>query len=762
MNINFKKILCTLTSTVLIMSFASIQAISADKETVLAKFFYEQQNTSDDSLNVTYGGSADEGYGATTGIFKDSSVLYASTNGISSKKLEWSNYDGADGNDYSDSADELIGAVPVMAAGGKNPWGDASVTPAYFEIVTSTAGYEDITFSADLGGSKKGAKNFKLSYSINGTDFTDVSDTVYSISKNKTMQKLFDNVPLPGTVYDADKLYLKIYAADNAAISGDLLSDNPTGGENAINNIRIKGTPLSGKSVWQPDLEFTSAKLENDLLSIEMKNVSEETASAVNIVCLYKNLQIERIITDEINNVAANKRHISEYDVKDIDFDSVRVFMWNNLSDIMPVGAAPIFTKEEIIPTPTPEPTPTPNPYSNEPAYKDIPEVHIDGDIEGISREVTKDVTLTYKSSTEEFISYATVKWQGRSSVTQGYPKYNYSLKMYSDEGRSVKDKHQFKTWLPAYNYCLKANWMDSTHARNIVNARLAANIQKTSLPTGATGLIDGFPIHVYLNGEDQGVYTWNIPKKGWTFGMDSDNPNHIVFGAEEQSGACLFQEESRSDSDWELVYPDPEESPDARNKLNRLIRFVKDSSVEKFKANFDDYLDFDATVNYYVFAHRIGHTDGFAKNMLLATFDGEVWYPSLYDMDSTWGLHWKGDKLVSADVLYNPQSTEKGYVYSISELWSKFEQAFGNEIYERYIELRNNELTDEKIIAEFEYFMNGIGQDLYDLDDQVWTGKDGRHWCIPSRNYRLEQIKQFMQDRQPYTDAWMEGLRTE
>ncbi|MCH5211103.1 MAG: hypothetical protein J1F01_09090 [Oscillospiraceae bacterium] len=61
----------------------------------------------------------------------------------------------------------------------------------------------------------------------------------------------------------------------------------------------------------------------------------------------------------------------------------------------------------------------------------------------------------------------------------------------------------------------------------------------------------------------------------------------------------------------------------------------------------------------------------------------------------------------VSADVLYNPQNTEKGYVYSVSNLWSKFEQAFGNEIYERYIELRNNELTDEKIIAEFEYFMN-------------------------------------------------------
>ncbi|MCH5211104.1 MAG: hypothetical protein J1F01_09095 [Oscillospiraceae bacterium] len=47
-------------------------------------------------------------------------------------------------------------------------------------------------------------------------------------------------------------------------------------------------------------------------------------------------------------------------------------------------------------------------------------------------------------------------------------------------------------------------------------------------------------------------------------------------------------------------------------------------------------------------------------------------------------------------------------------------------------------------------------------MDEQVRTNKDSKHWCIPSRNFRLEQIKQFMRDRQPYTDAWMEGLRTE
>ncbi len=509
--------------------------------------------------------------------------------------------------------------------------------------------------------------------------------------------------------------------------------------------------------------EFTRAELDGDVLTLEVGNTSGNPVTAVNAAAFYNDSTLVRIVTSELNGTETEVK----YNVGDIEFDSVQSFIWDSLTGIRPLAKpfsaakADLPPKENPTPEPTEEPTPEPTEAPVEPEYKDIPIVTITGDITGISRDVTKDVVLTYKSQTDEFTAYSTIKWQGRSSVTQGYPKYNYSLKMYEDEARSKKLKRKFKTWDKAYNYCLKANWMDSTHARNIVNARLAASIQKQPLPSGATGLVDGFPIHVYLNGEDQGIYTWNIPKKSWTFDMDSSDPNQIVFGCENQTGACLFEAESRSDSDWELVCPDPEESPNARDKLNRLIRFVRDSSADEFKTHFGEYLDLDSTLNYYVFAHIIAHTDGFSKNMLLATYDGNVWYPTLYDMDSTWGLRWTGNKIIGADVLYNPSNTE-GKLYRTSRLWDKFEQAFGNEIYDRYTELINNELTDDKIIAAFEYFMDGIGQEMYDLDEQVWEGKSSKHPYIPSRNFRLDQIIQFMRDRKPYTQAWMEGLRTE
>ena len=393
-----------------------------------------------------------------------------------------------------------------------------------------------------------------------------------------------------------------------------------------------------------------------------------------------------------------------------------------------------------------------------EPAYADVPRVDIEGDMTGISKKTKKDVTITYTSATLSFTSYATIKWQGTSSVSQGYPKQNYAIELFADEEHDTKDKRAFRDWLSANEYCLKANWIDSTHARNIVGARLAASIQKTPLPSGVSGLIDGFPIHVYLNGEDQGIYTWNIPKKAWLFNMSKKNPDCILYCADSKLGSCVFETEAVDDGSWDLVYSGG--AGDELEKLNRVIRFVKDSPVEEFREHFHEYFDFDSVVDYYVYSQIMANIDGVSKNMLLATFDGKVWYVGLYDLDTLCGTSWTGKLVVSEKVLYGSSSFKPFSKESV--LWSKFEQAFGNEIYDRYIELSTGVLSYDNIIAEFVYFMDGIGPELYELDDQLWTDKSEKHPFIPSREYGLQQIETYMKKREPYTQEWMESLRTE
>jgi hypothetical protein len=51
------------------------------------------------------------------------------------------------------------------------------------------------------------------------------------------------------------------------------------------------------------------------------------------------------------------------------------------------------------------------------------------------------------------------------------YPKKNFTVKLYSDPEHSSKLKINFKDWGEQYKFNLKANWIDLSHARNVVSA---------------------------------------------------------------------------------------------------------------------------------------------------------------------------------------------------------------------------------------------------------------------------------------------------
>jgi hypothetical protein len=51
------------------------------------------------------------------------------------------------------------------------------------------------------------------------------------------------------------------------------------------------------------------------------------------------------------------------------------------------------------------------------------------------------------------------------------YPKKNFTIKLFEDADRSIKKKISFKNWGKQNKFCLKANWIDITHLRNVVSA---------------------------------------------------------------------------------------------------------------------------------------------------------------------------------------------------------------------------------------------------------------------------------------------------
>lgn len=372
---------------------------------------------------------------------------------------------------------------------------------------------------------------------------------------------------------------------------------------------------------------------------------------------------------------------------------------------------------------------------------KELPKLYFEGEVDKLKTKKEEiKIDVKYESENINFTSYASIKLQGTSSLA--YEKKNYTIKFYEDENLENKLKVDFG-WGMQNKYCLKANWIDKTHSRNVVSAKLVGQMQrKYNLFNDSpnNGAIDGFPIEIYLNGEFLGLYTMNIPKDAWMFNMDENNKNHLVFSGEGYFDANLFKNEATFET-WEIEVG--EESDESLDKLNRLINFVKNSSDEEFKNNFNKYFDLDSVLNYYAMVEFAELGDNIAKNMLLVTYDGNIWYTSLYDLDTSWGTEFHGKSTLDYTKTLLPTG---------SRFWNKMRRNFPNELADRYFELRKSIFSKENIMKEFYNFKNSIPQSSWRRENKRWD-------AIPG--YDINQINNFIDIRINYTDKLFTDMYT-
>lgn len=408
-----------------------------------------------------------------------------------------------------------------------------------------------------------------------------------------------------------------------------------------------------------------------------------------------------------------------------------------------------------------------------EPGDEDLPKVFLSGaafsDMNTTKNEV--QMQLRYISRTDSFFAPVRIKFQGNTSLT--FPKKNFTIKMYEDEDCESKLKKIFRDWKVSSNkYVLKANWIDHTHARNIVSANLWSQIVASrgdydTLPvelreSPRNGAIDGFPVKLYVNGTYHGIYTWNIGKDDWMWGMDEDNENHVLLCAETNNNGASMNTPCNFRTLWSGI--DEEHwtvevgtnSDGVKNALNGLISFVMNNGGEEFREGIGEYLDVRSAMDYYLYQYVICGLDGLAKNMLLATYDGKKWICGAYDLDATFGLFWNGASFVPATYACPEQ-----YQETRSLLWERFEECFAEELKERYRVLRETVLSFSNMITLFENFMDKVGLDLY-AEDYASTTADGAYTGIPSKSTsNIQQLRAFIRDRLAYVDEQMEKLGT-
>lgn len=388
-----------------------------------------------------------------------------------------------------------------------------------------------------------------------------------------------------------------------------------------------------------------------------------------------------------------------------------------------------------------------------------MPIVELNGNLSLANGSSYISVPFTYSDGEQSFSCFADLRVQGASSA--GYAKKNYSIKLYDEFGG--KNKVKLKDgWGKQFKYCLKANWVDYSQARNVVSGQLYGDVidsrdhedELTNLPSG--GAIDGYPIVVFSNGNFLGLYTLNIPKDKWMFDMDdSDEKNQAIVMAITWNNEVAMRSPITyypnmnwtGTSGWELEFASNEDSLIDNNttwvaeSLDALTRFVINNDGEDFKNGIHNYADVDKCIDSMLFTFFICADDNISKNILWATYDGVHWFSSMYDMDGTWGLEWNGNLTFRDGNTHLINVLEDTTWFRYNLMWQKLYLNFYDEIVERYWELRQSVYTMEHITKRFQDFENQI--------NPIVRAAEKAKWSVPSQNTNnIDQILEFAQIR--------------
>lgn len=341
-----------------------------------------------------------------------------------------------------------------------------------------------------------------------------------------------------------------------------------------------------------------------------------------------------------------------------------------------------------------------------------IPVLRLTGDTTGMSKETSVEMSFVMG----ERSGACTLKWQGTSSIY--YPKKNYTIRF--DEAFRAKSG-----WSVQSKYCLKAYWVDASYLRDLLGASIwhlfvgyrdAVPEQLAVLPK--SGAVDGFPVWVTINGKDQGLYMFNIPKDAWMFGMTGANAGEAIISSYNSD----FSTPAVCDgTDFTIEYAASEDTSGVIASFNRLITAVNSVKSADDLPALEEVLDIESAIDYYILAVAIRHYDGIVKNGLFVTFDGTKWIMSAYDMDATFGNKYDGSGYGwSSDW---PSFTDLGDNHKLLGVLRTY---YGERIKAKFKQLRGWALNDDGMQGEAYKLAVKIPKPVLDEDYRLWPGRPG------------------------------------
>ena len=317
---------------------------------------------------------------------------------------------------------------------------------------------------------------------------------------------------------------------------------------------------------------------------------------------------------------------------------------------------------------------------------------------------------------------------------------------------------------------------MDSAHYRNTGNATyINDNLYSGTLnpaqqiDANVRNAIDGFPINLYINGEYIGVFNFNNDKSNKkVFGLTKSFPQCVSYEVSANSNttagafnkwtsATGISEKQYYYNDFELRYSSRSQDADEDNwditPLKTLVDWVSDADETEFRTNLDQHFNRRYLIDYYIFTMTAGLVDNFGKNMMLTTWDSQIFYPQFYDCDSCLSLNNSGYRR------YDPyiEVTPDVFNTSDSKLWTKLTQYLWDEIVVRYRELRQSTLTYDRLM---EYYyghqISKIPERLYNTDMNTKYLNHTEYLFMLHGN-DLEHLKSWLSKRISFLDNFFD-----
>ncbi len=413
--------------------------------------------------------------------------------------------------------------------------------------------------------------------------------------------------------------------------------------------------------------------------------------------------------------------------------------------------------------------------------YKNnMPTMYFYGDTSAMTKDTKVPLRIKYISpdATKYGDSFdltdCPVSWQGTSSLQ--YAVKNYKMKLVNQGGSKYKYS-PFKNGILESTYCLKADYMESSHANNtgmakFINDNLYDELTPPQkLDANVRTTINGFPIQLYIAKDSVstpkyvGIFNFNLDKScNPSFGMDNsiegfENNCCFEVSANSDTSAGGFQDDDMTSikSDFEIVYPDEDDITSDElgayyEKLKRVVSWVKNSDETTFKAELEQYFNKEYLIKYFLQAHMFGMVDNLGKNMFLRTWDGNVWYPTFYDLDSELGLDNTGYLKFQSDI----DIVEGVYNTSSSKLFVMLQACFADDIKSAYKKLRMDKRYSMETVMSYWYDqqVGVIGESQYNKDMEAKYIAYKNDYLFMMHGRRYEHLKKWLKERFLYLDT--------